>query len=141
MTYAKQDADAEDDVAGPGNGFVDVFDTGGTLLRRFAARGPLNAPWGIALAPQGFGARERRAADRQLRRRAHQRLRPGERPVPGRAARASTGGDSRSTGCGRCEFGNGVIGTPQTLLFTAGPAGESHGLFGALTAASEHHDD
>ena len=67
VTYAKQDADAHDDVAGPGHGFVDVFGTDGTLLRRFAARGPLNSPWGVAQAPQGFGARQRRAADRQLR--------------------------------------------------------------------------
>ena len=27
-----------------------------------------------------------------------------------------------------------MIGTPQTLLFTAGPDDESHGLFGAITA-------
>ncbi len=31
-----------------------------------------------------------------------------------------------------------TIGTPQTLLFTAGPDDESHGLFGAITA-HEHH--
>ena len=29
-------------------------------------------------------------------------------------------------------FGNGVIGTPQTLLFTAGIADEAHGLFGEI---------
>ena len=37
VTYAKQDADAEDDVAGAGLGFVDVYDTAGNLLRRLAA--------------------------------------------------------------------------------------------------------
>src|SRR6266478_3668102 len=36
VTYAKQNAAKHDDVAGPGNGFVDVFDTDGTFLRRFA---------------------------------------------------------------------------------------------------------
>ncbi len=55
VTYAKQDADKMDDVAGPGNGFVDVFDTDGHLLRRFAEHGVLNSPWGLARAPYGFG--------------------------------------------------------------------------------------
>jgi uncharacterized protein (TIGR03118 family) len=44
VTYAKQNAQKHDDVAGPGHGFVDVFDTDGHLLRRFATRGPLNSP-------------------------------------------------------------------------------------------------
>ena len=48
VTYAIQDAQKHDDVAGRGNGFVDAFDTDGHLLRRFAGRGPLNSPWGIA---------------------------------------------------------------------------------------------
>ena len=55
MTYAKQDADAEDDVAGPGNGVVDIYTFDGTLKRRVASGGVLNSPWGIAKAPQGFG--------------------------------------------------------------------------------------
>src|SRR5437773_532150 len=56
VTYAKQDADKEDDVPGAGRGFVDVFDTDGTLDKRFASRGALNAPWGMAWAPfEGFG--------------------------------------------------------------------------------------
>jgi uncharacterized protein (TIGR03118 family) len=32
-------------------------------------------------------------------------------------------------------FGNGVIGDPSTMLFSAGPDAEAHGLFGAITAA------
>ena len=39
----------------PGNGFVDVFDTNGVLLQRFASDGTLNSPWGLALAPGDFG--------------------------------------------------------------------------------------
>ena len=49
VTYALQDAKKEDDVAGPGNGFVNVFDTSGKFIRRFASNGNLNAPWGLAL--------------------------------------------------------------------------------------------
>ncbi len=55
VTYAKQDADKEDDVAGPGNGFIDVFSTKGKLLQRFAKCGVLNSPWGLEVAPKGFG--------------------------------------------------------------------------------------
>ena len=55
VTYAKQDADAEDDVKGQGLGFVDEYDTSGNLLGRVASRGQLNAPWGLAIAPSSFG--------------------------------------------------------------------------------------
>jgi len=47
IAYAKQNGEKHDDVARPGNGFVDVFDTDGHLLRRFASRGRLNSPWGV----------------------------------------------------------------------------------------------
>jgi uncharacterized protein (TIGR03118 family) len=49
VTYAKQDHAREDDVAGPGFGFVNVFDTSGNFLRRLISNGNLNAPWGLAL--------------------------------------------------------------------------------------------
>src|SRR5438045_3451859 len=49
VTYALQDAKKEDDVAGPGNGFVNVFDTSGKFIRRLVSKGNLNAPWGLAL--------------------------------------------------------------------------------------------
>jgi len=49
VTYALQDAKGEDDVAGPGNGFVNVFDTSGNFVKRLISNGKLNAPWGLAL--------------------------------------------------------------------------------------------
>src|SRR5947207_9207780 len=49
VTYAKQDQHREDDVPGPGFGFVNVFDTSGNFLRRLISNGELNAPWGLAL--------------------------------------------------------------------------------------------
>jgi uncharacterized protein (TIGR03118 family) len=62
VTFAKQDAAMHDDVAGAGNGFIDEFSTSGRLLMRFAsgtAAGgtvdALNSPWGMAVAPDGFG--------------------------------------------------------------------------------------
>jgi uncharacterized protein (TIGR03118 family) len=55
VTYAKQDAKRHDDVAGPGNGYIDVYDLNGLLLRRLVSAGPLNSPWGLAMAPASFG--------------------------------------------------------------------------------------
>ena len=49
VTYALQDQAREDDVPGPGNGFVNVFDTSGNFLRRLISNGNLNSPWGLAL--------------------------------------------------------------------------------------------
>ena len=133
VTYAKQDADAEDDVAGPGNGFVDVYDTDGDLLRRFAPRGALNSPWGIAPAPQGFGAASgallignfgdgRINAYDPVDGRFLGALRePARRPIADRRAvgagvRQRRDRNARRRCCSR-----------------PGPADESHGLFGELT--------
>jgi uncharacterized protein (TIGR03118 family) len=55
VTYAKQNAQKNDEITGPGLGFVDVFTTDGVLIKRFASAGTLNAPWGVARATQNFG--------------------------------------------------------------------------------------
>src|SRR5437588_504138 len=55
VTFAKQDAAKHDDVAGRGNGFVDLYDTSGNLIRRVASGVPLNSPWGLAIAPSTWG--------------------------------------------------------------------------------------
>ena len=56
VTFAKQlGPDNEDDDPGVGNGFVDVFNSDGSLSKRFASNGRLNSPWAIAQAPSGFG--------------------------------------------------------------------------------------
>jgi uncharacterized protein (TIGR03118 family) len=140
VTYAKQDADAEDELAGPGNGFVDVYDTDGNLLRRFAAHGPLTAPWGVAQAPQGFG----RASGALLIGNFGDGHINAYDSTSGKflgGLRDEHGGRIAIDGLWALEFGNGVIGTPQTLLFTAGPGEESHGLFGRLTTAPRGDDE
>jgi uncharacterized protein (TIGR03118 family) len=58
VTYAMRDAAMHDETAGAGLGYVDVFDFNGNFISRFASAGSLNAPWGIALAPPGFGSFE-----------------------------------------------------------------------------------
>ena len=37
-------------------GYIDVFDTSGNFMKRFTSDGPLFAPWGLTLAPAGFGS-------------------------------------------------------------------------------------
>jgi len=56
VAYAMQDANKFNDVAGPGNGYVAVFDTAGNLLVHLISGGTLNSPWGMAIAPSTFGA-------------------------------------------------------------------------------------
>jgi uncharacterized protein (TIGR03118 family) len=56
VTFAAQNTAKHDDVSGPGNGFVDVFDTEGNLLERLATGAELNSPWGLAKVPANFGS-------------------------------------------------------------------------------------
>jgi uncharacterized protein (TIGR03118 family) len=136
VTYALQDAEKHDDVAGPGNGYVDVFDTGGNLLQRLISQGALNSPWGIALAPQGFGSH---AGHLLVGNFGDGRINTFD-PVTGAwlgALYTSSGDPFSEPGLWALVFGNGGSGgNPHTLYFTAGIAGpdsvESHGLFGAL---------
>jgi uncharacterized protein (TIGR03118 family) len=55
VTYAVQDEDKEDDVAGQSHGIVNTFDLDGGSLQRFTQHGQLNSPWGVAVAPASFG--------------------------------------------------------------------------------------
>lgn len=52
VSYAKQDANAKDDVHGPGFGYVSIFEFDGTFVRRFTSNGPLNSPWGMLAGPE-----------------------------------------------------------------------------------------
>jgi uncharacterized protein (TIGR03118 family) len=138
VTYAKQDADAEDDVAGQGLGFVDVYDAAGALLGRVAKRGQLNAPWGIALAPDNFG---RFSGDLLIGNFGDGRINAFRQQPAGNYEHAgrlrSNGGDLAIDGLWALQFGKGAPnnGAPNTLFFTAGPDDESHGLFGSITAS------
>jgi uncharacterized protein (TIGR03118 family) len=132
VTYAKQDEDKEDDERGPGNGYVDVFDTNGNLTKRFASQGPLNSPWGVALAPASFGQFGNSLLVGNF----------GDGRIT--AFNASSGAvlgqltDTHGTpiaidGLWALVFGNGTVaGSTNTLFFTAGPGEEEHGLFGSL---------
>jgi uncharacterized protein (TIGR03118 family) len=137
VAFAKQDADAEDEVAGQGLGFVDVFDTSGNLEARVAQRGLLNAPWGLALAPADFG---RFSGDLLVGNFGDGKINAFE-PLPNGhftfrgELRDGSGHPISIDGLWALEFGNGGnAGPTDTLFFTAGPDEETHGLFGKITA-------
>jgi uncharacterized protein (TIGR03118 family) len=133
VTYAKQDAAAHDDAAGPGHGFVDVFTPEGFFLRRLATRGVLNSPWGVVLAPSHFGRFSNALLIGNF---GDGRINAFD-PITGfplGALRDEHHQPLTIDGLWGLRFGNGTIGSPNTLLFSAGPDGESHGLFGEIDA-------
>ncbi|HSY36590.1 MAG TPA: TIGR03118 family protein [Acidobacteriaceae bacterium] len=56
VTYALHQQGQPVETDGPGLGYVDIFTAKGRLLQRLEHGDWLNAPWGVALAPQDFGA-------------------------------------------------------------------------------------
>jgi uncharacterized protein (TIGR03118 family) len=141
VTYAKQDADRKDDVAGGGAGYVDQFTLDGQLVARVASGGrknaPPNAPWGLALAPQGFGVF---AGDLLVGNFGDGRVsafqdRGGGKWVYKGQLRHGDGTLITIDGLWAIAFGNGAAAGPTTTLyFASGPGGEKHGLFGSITA-------
>jgi uncharacterized protein (TIGR03118 family) len=133
VTYAKRDAGGHDDVAGPANGYVNVFDTSGHLLRRAATRGRLNSPWGVAIAPADFG---RYSGDLLVGNFGDGRINAVD-PATGEFLGQLRDADNRPItidGLWAIAFGGGNAnsGPTDSLFFTAGPNGESEGLFGVL---------
>jgi uncharacterized protein (TIGR03118 family) len=134
VTYAMQKPDKMDDARGAGRGFVDVYDLKGRLLKRLIAHGPLNSPWGLAMAPADFG---RFAGDLLVGNFGNGRISAID-PTTGvfkGQLRNADGLAITIDGLWGLMFGNGVAGTPSTLFFTAGIADETHGLMGTITAA------
>jgi uncharacterized protein (TIGR03118 family) len=135
VAYAKQDAAREDEVAGRGLGFVDVYSTSGHLLRRLIRRGQLNAPWGLVRAPaSGFGRFSGALLVGNFGDGRINAYDPSTGEFLGRL-RHEDGSPIEIEGLWALRFGNGVTGDPTTLLFTAGIDDEAHGLFGAIEPA------
>ena len=142
VTYALQDADKHDDVAGEGHGFVDAFDTGGNLIRRVASRGELDSPWGLALAPADFGSFSNDLLVGNFGNGRVHAFDPGSLEGDGEfqhrgSLQSAEGRPIAIDGLWALGFGKGAAnnGPTNTLFFTAGPDGEQHGLFGTLVAA------
>jgi uncharacterized protein (TIGR03118 family) len=132
VSYAKQKGpDNMDDQKGPGNGYVDIFDPNGTLIKRFASQGNLNSPWGIALAPAGFAEGNQTTilignfGDGRISVFDMQGNFEGQLKIGGQTLAID--------GLWDIDFleNNMPGGNPtDPLFFTAGPVDESHGLFG-----------
>ena len=139
VTYAKQNAAKHDDVAGKGNGFVDVFDTDGHLKRRFASRGALNSPWGVARASFAFG---RFSGDILVGNFGDGRINVFDSDGNFLGQLRDTNGKALSIdGLWTLTLGGGAKSSPDTLYFTAGPNGETDGLFGTITPAQDIDDN
>jgi uncharacterized protein (TIGR03118 family) len=138
VTYALQKPDKHDDMAGPGNGFVDVYDTSGHLLRRLISHGDLNSPWGLALAPDRFGAFSGDLLVGNFGDGAIHAYDPSTGAPEGQLMNQD-GNPIVIDDLWALRFGNGITGTRHTLLFTAGIVDEMHGLFGEITASNRDH--
>lgn len=130
VTYAKQKGpDNEDDQAGPGNGFVDIFKPDGSFVKRFASRGALNSPWGIVQSTVGFC----REAEHAILIGNFGDGRINVYDDDGRWVGPLMDRGKPVWIDGLWAIENNVPATDSMeLYFTAGPADESHGLFGYL---------
>ncbi len=152
VTFAKQDKAKHDDAAGPHRGFVDVFDTNGNKVKRLVSRGPLNSPWGVALAPAAFGEFSNSLLVGNFGDGHISAFNPTNGHFRGQLLRQEMDEHSRKwfphrfrhdrddvlaiDGLWTIVFGNGTATAPTNVLyFTAGPDGESHGLFGTVQPA------
>jgi uncharacterized protein (TIGR03118 family) len=134
VTYAQHGVGGADDLPGAGHGFIDVYDTDGNLVKRLASQGPLNSPWGLALAPPGFGP----FGGALLVGNNGDGLINAYDPQSGAFLGTLAQNDGTPivvSDLWALTFGNGHLGgAADTLFFTAGVDNETHGLFGAIQA-------
>jgi uncharacterized protein (TIGR03118 family) len=134
VSYARQNAAKHDDVAGAGNGYVDVYDLNGRLVKRLISAGQLDSPWGLALAPAGFG---KFGNDLLVGNFGDGKINAFD-PASGKflgSLNDQRGKALQIEGLWGLAFGNGPsAGDPNTLFFAAGIGGEKHGLVGSLQA-------
>jgi uncharacterized protein (TIGR03118 family) len=139
VTYAKRDAAMHDETTGTGLGYVNVFDFSGNFISRFASAGPLNAPWGIALAPAGFGSM---AGDLLIGNFGDGTINifppNGTALAPSMGPLTVNNGDIFAVpGLWSLVFGDGDSDKPLTTLFyTAGFANQTDGVFGSMAASN-----
>jgi uncharacterized protein (TIGR03118 family) len=133
VTYAQQQGPGNhDEVDGAGLGFVDIYDTNGTLVKHLVSSGKLNAPWGLARAPANFGT----LSNALLVGNFGDGLINGYDPSTGSfigTVANSTGTPLTASGLWGIAFGNDANNQPHnTLFFTAGIGGEAHGNYGRV---------
>ena len=139
VAYAKLGADG-DEVAGQGLGFVRVFDANGVLLKSLVSHGPLNAPWGMALAPAGFGRFGNRLLVGNFGDGMINAFDVKTGNFVGRL-RIGKGKPEGVAGLWGIAFGSGVRSQPtDTLFFAAGINDEDDGLYGRMEPESDEEN-
>jgi uncharacterized protein (TIGR03118 family) len=131
VSFAKQDDTLHDDSAGMGRGFIDVFTNDGKFVHRLVTRGALDSPWGLTLAPAGFG---QFSGDLLVGNFGNGHINV-YNPVTGRHLGELRQGKGRPIvidGLWGLTFGNGNAAKTNELVFSAGPDHESHGLLGKI---------
>jgi uncharacterized protein (TIGR03118 family) len=136
VSYALKDPITGDEEKGLGDGVVDEYDFSGTFLRRFATGGSLDAPWGFALAPAGFGVFANALMIGNF----------GNGTIHGYdvttgddlgAMEDADGNPIANSGLWGIRFGNGGSGGDvNTLYFSAGINDEKDGLLGSLASVT-----
>jgi uncharacterized protein (TIGR03118 family) len=134
VTYALQNQFKHDDVAGPGNGFVDEFSLSGKFIGRVDSNGPLNSPWGLAIAPSDFG---KFAGDLLVGNFGDGTINAFDLKHHDKFVGQLTGVDGKPITIGdlwALTPGNGgAAGSQGEIYFTSGVRGESQGLFGSIS--------
>ena len=138
VTYAMQDGAMHDEVTGAGLGYVDVFDLSGNFVSRFASAGALNAPWGIAVVPSGFGSIAGDVLIGNFGDGTINIFTPnGSLATYVGHLSVTNGGTFMLPGLWSLTFGNGDPDKPMTTLFyTAGFADQTDGVFGSIAPSA-----
>ncbi len=137
VTYGKQNASKTDVVRGPGLGYVDVYSPDGVLLEHLINGGtgsPLNEPWGLAIAPKGFGPF---AGDLLVGNLGNGRINAFD-PNTGNFLGTVDGTDGMPVhipGLWGLQVGNSSFGGKKALIFSSGPKKYDQGVLGTLTPA------
>jgi uncharacterized protein (TIGR03118 family) len=140
VTFAMQDPTKHDDVPGVGHGFVDEFDLQGNLLQRVASGGALDSPWGLAIAPPGFGEFANDLLVGNFGDGTINVFNPQNDHFLGKLEDAN-GAPITIFDLWALVPGTGNAGTdPNKIYFTAGVKNEAHGLFGSLAAIPESNN-
>jgi uncharacterized protein (TIGR03118 family) len=138
VTYAQVNATTGESV-GAGLGYVNEFDNNGKFIARVASQSVLNAPWGMALAPAGFGSYGGDLLIGNFGDGVINAFDPKTFALIG-SLNTSTGAPIANIGLWEIFFGQNsgqttTLGDPNTLYFAAGINGEKGGLFGSIAVA------
>jgi uncharacterized protein (TIGR03118 family) len=141
VTYALQDASQHDPVVGAGNGVVDIYNLDGSFVRRFASNGPLNVPSGVVQASADFGAFSNDILIGNFGDGLINAFDPNSGQFLG-SLKDGNGSPITNLDLHSMIFGDGTVGSANTLYLTAGLAGGTSGLFSSITVnASGAHPD